>query len=120
MASAKQIFESAASPRSAREIFAAASAEPPGRLEALGRGAAEGGTLNFADELAGAVRTFGDQSDQLQAGPGPEEIVRAYREGRDQYRGEDQAARAAHPGFYTGGQLGGGLATLAVPGLGVA
>jgi hypothetical protein len=92
----------------------------PSRSEALLRGGAQGATLGFADELAGASRTFGDQGDQLQAGSSPEEIVRQYREGRNQSREGDRAAQQAHPNYYLGGQIGGGLATLAIPGAGVA
>src|SRR5580692_1031750 len=80
--------------------------EEPGALEALGRGAVQGATFGFGDEIAGAVQSiFGSKT---------------YQQARDEARANNAAAQAAHPNFYGAGELGGGLATSVVPGLGVA
>lgn len=79
--------------------------QPQGR--ALGRGAAQGVTLGFADEIAGAGSAI--------TGGG-------YQAGRDAYRRSDAEAEAAHPWMYGGGKLVGNVAgvapaMLAAPGL---
>jgi hypothetical protein len=78
----------------------------PGRAEALGRGALQGVTLGFSDEIAGAIGSlFSDKS---------------YSQIRDESRAANEAARQAHGGFYLGGELVGGAATSVVPGLNIA
>jgi hypothetical protein len=78
--------------------------QAPGSLEALGRGALQGATLGFGDELGGLVESmFGPKS---------------YEQYRDEIRANNNAAQAAHPYLYGGGELAGGLATSVVPGLG--
>lgn len=59
------------------------------------RGAAGGALFNFDDELAGAIggRAFGDE-----------------------WRQRNEMARAEHPGWYTGGQIGGALGLAAATG----
>lgn len=82
------------------------TAEEPGRLEALGRGALQGVTLGFSDEIAGAIGSlFSDKS---------------YTDIRDEARAANEAAKAAHGGFYLGGEIGGGAVGSLIPGLGVA
>lgn len=78
---------------------AVAQAEPPGRMEALARGAGQGVTLGFGDELAGAAGALGDLAHP----------VDAYTRGRDESRAANKAAKDAHPGYFVGGQIGGSL-----------
>lgn len=92
----------------------------PGKLEALARGGAQGATMGFADEAAGAGGYLG----ALWSKYGPEALggapakyakeidpSEAYKQDRDLYRTKDKAAEAAHPNYYGGAELTGGLAT---------
>jgi hypothetical protein len=76
----------------------------PGALESLGRGLLQGGTLGFGDEIAGAIQ-------HLFAG-------KDYTQARDESRANNASAQQAHPYLYGAGELGGGIATAMVPGLG--
>jgi hypothetical protein len=84
----------------------ASSAPRPSWAEALGRGALQGATLGFSDELAGVI----------------ESVVtdKSYEQARDESRAKNKAAQEAHPWLYGGGELAGGAATALVPGAGVA
>lgn len=64
-------------------------ANPVSELEALGSGAADAITFGFGDELLGVIG--GDEA-------------------RDRSRRQQEAARAARPGWYLGGQVAGSLA----------
>lgn len=120
--------------------------EEPSTGEALGRGAAQGATMGFGDELQSAIQTLGDSSApwylrsplavladatsgvpaaqlegarkvdaeraaELSLGGRLRRALQEYRLNRDAARGEDQAAREAHPLAYFGGMVGGGAAT---------
>lgn len=86
---------------------AAPAKEQPGRLEALARGAKQGVTFGFGDELSGAL-------DYVLSG-GKEG---SYTKGRDEARANDAAAKEAHGGYFTAGEVGGGIASSIVPGVG--
>ena len=88
--------------------FEATQVAQPGRLEAFARGAKQGVTFGFGDELAGAL-------DYVLSG-GKEG---SYTKGRDEARAADKAAKEAHGGYFTAGEVGGGLATAIVPGGGL-
>lgn len=78
----------------------------PGALEAIGRGLFQGATLNWGDELVGGIESlFSDKT---------------YEQARDESRAANAAAKEAHGFLYGAGELGGGIATSFVPGLGVA
>lgn len=78
------------------------AASKPGKLESFGRGALQGVTFGFADELTGALESlFTDKT---------------YSQSRDESRANYRAAKEANPGTYLAGELGGGLATMAIPG----
>lgn len=89
----------------------------------VARGAREGATLGFGDELLAAGETavsdpallgraaFGGETADLQA------LRERYRAARDRRRMEDEASREANPGLYFAGSLVGGAA-VPVPGLG--
>jgi hypothetical protein len=84
----------------------AAPAPEPSGIEAAARGLKQGATLGFGDELTGAIESlFSDKT---------------YRQARDEARANDKAAQAAHPLLYGAGELGGGVATSFIPGLGIA
>jgi hypothetical protein len=80
--------------------------EEPGRLEALGRGALQGVTFGFGDEIQGALESiFTDKT---------------YQRARDEARQANARAQQAHSGFYGGGEIAGGIAGAFVPGLDIA
>lgn len=105
----------------------AAPAPTPSRAEAVGRGALQGASLGFGDELAASVDSL------VSKVPGVRNVAQAfqssdlpaltdpnvtYAQRRDAYRTKNKAAEDAHGGLYTAGEVGGGLATTALPGLG--
>jgi hypothetical protein len=94
---------------------AAPGTPPPGYLESLARGAGQGVSLGFADEIAGAG---GAGVDALQKGS-LSDVVADYIANRDKYRQGDAAAEAANPKTFLAGNIGGGLATAAIPGLNI-
>lgn len=84
----------------------AAPVEQPGMVEAGLRGLKQGVTLGFGDELTGAIESLFTS--------------KTYKQSRDEARASDKAAQGAHPWVYGAGELGGGVATSLVPGLGLA
>jgi hypothetical protein len=84
------------------------------KLESLGRGAAQGATLGFADELGGAV--FGAK----EALTSDKTFSDAYKERRDYAREQNKSAQEANPWSYGGGELAGGLLAPGVAGAGAA
>lgn len=81
-------------------------ADKPGKLESGARGLAQGATFGWADEIAGAVE--GALTDKT------------YEQARDESRANFKKAKEANPNTYLAGELGGSVATAAVPGLGAA
>lgn len=77
------------------------------------RGLVQGSTLGFADEVGGGLSTAGD----VLSGQGFNNLMDKYRQHRDEYRTEDAQAKSDHPYAYTGGNLVGGAALMAIPGL---
>lgn len=95
-----------------------ASAEPEvSKLESAGRGAAQGASLGFADEIVGGAKALWDvattDAELL-------DMRASYPEYRDEYRQADKAAQQANPITYGGGNVAGGAATMLIPGLNVA
>lgn len=98
---------------------------PPGRVEAMARGANQALTLGLADEISGINDASGIQSPYVPGkaiiggarllgdylGIGSGDATKAYEAGRDAYRKGDAAAREARPGYDLAGRLVG-----AVPG----
>lgn len=85
------------------------------QLESGLRGAAQGATFGFADELTGGLEAAKDWITNDPAG-----FMDNYKKHRDEARVNYRAAEAANPKTYLGGQLGGSVPTLFVPGLGAA
>jgi len=84
------------------------------------RGAAQGASLGFADELVGGL---GAVSRKLAASMGStpdagKTLGQLYSEERDDSRQNFKAAETANPGTYLGGNLAGSLATGFIPGAG--
>jgi hypothetical protein len=78
--------------------------EKPSTLEAGVRGLAQGASFGLADEATGALEAmFTDKS---------------YTQARDESRKAYDEAQKAHPGAYLAGDIGGGVATAFIPGLG--
>lgn len=75
---------------------------------AVGRGAAQGITGGFADELQGGIEA-------LLGGASKLPIAERYRRGRDESRAAFKAAEEANPTEYMIGDVGGSLAASAVP-----
>lgn len=88
--------------------------EKPSELSSAGLGAVDAGSLGFADEAYGAV------VGGFKALTGPRNYDDTYREARDEARNVFKNAEQANPKSYMAGQIGGGLATSFVPGVGLA
>jgi len=90
------------------------------KLKSGGLGGVQGATFDFADELYGGARaawdllTTGEEITPEELDAMPEK----YRGYRDEVRKTFKDAQELNPKSYMGGQLGGGLATMAVPGIG--
>lgn len=78
----------------------------PGKLESAARGAAQGASFGFADEISGAVESALTD--------------KTYQQARDESRANFKSAQQANPVTYGAGELGGGVATAFVPGLNLA
>jgi len=91
--------------------------DKPSQTDALLRGLAQGATADWADEIIGGVEVAGSTvfgEDKLA------DIVENYRKYRDESREATKQAREAHPGTFTTGQVGGGIATALIPGTAIA
>jgi len=85
---------------------AAAPARDVSWIESAARGALQGATFGFADEIVGGAEA-------LFTG-------KRYAQARDESRANFKAAQAANPGAYLGGDIAGSVATSFIPGLGIA
>ncbi len=81
------------------------------KTESIARGAAQGATLGFADEISGGIEALWEK-----AKGSPEEFGKLYKQYRDESRGNFEDAQEANPKSYLTGEVGGGLASLLVPG----
>jgi hypothetical protein len=86
------------------------------KTESALRGAAQGATFGFADELQGGAL---GALEAFKSG-GATSFREAYEAQRDAARQKFQAAQMANPMSYLGGQVAGGVASSFVPGLAVA
>ena len=96
-------------------IAAAPPIEDRGALSALARGAGQGVTLGFGDELGGAVGAL-----WAKAKGDPDTFAALYEQFRDLDREENKASEEQHPVANMAGQIGGGIVSLAIPGVGAA
>lgn len=91
--------------------------EEPGSAEALLRGAAQGASMGFADEVTGAGEAAGDVL--LDPNTSLSDFMNKYRQHRDESRANYKAAAEAHPYLTGAGNLAGGVGMgIATGGLG--
>lgn len=103
------------SPEQARDALAAGAlpvgsrahtVATTGKLESGARGLAQGVTMGWFDELQAGLRApFSD---------------RTYEQIRDEYRADDKIAEEANPWTFKGAEIGGGIGSALIPGLGIA
>jgi hypothetical protein len=86
-----------------------------GKIEAALRGAGQGITLGFADELTGAAQGSVLGGLKTALGQDPDADTIAYQKERDASRLLNKQAKEAHPYIYGGSELLGGLA-IPIPG----
>lgn len=101
----KYLQEKSGKPISNADRNVASESSTPGYLESLARGAAQGGTLGFADELTGAGEAALDKltgSDKA--------LLDLYKQHRDESRANYDAAAQANPMTSFAGNLIGGVA----------
>ena len=77
------------------------------------RGAAQGASMGFSDELTGGVEALWEK-----AKGNPTAFGELYKAKRDESRANYESAEKANPSSYLAGQVGGGIATAVVPGMG--
>lgn len=78
------------------------------------RGAAQGPTLGFGDEIIGGL----DASKDVLLGDAQlSDFLNRYRKSRDAYRAADDLARKEHPYAFAGGNIVGGTPLMLIPGL---
>lgn len=83
--------------------------------EALGKGAEQGITLGFSDELRGLYGS-GKSAIKGETERSLKDIVNKYKEIRDLERKRIERAEKEHPAYYYGGEIGTGIATSFIPG----
>lgn len=87
----------------------------PTELESAGRGAVQGGSFGFGDELEGGAKALWG----VLSGPDKmQDIVDKYRQYRDEARSKNALAQETNPKSYFGGELAGGLGSALIPGVG--
>lgn len=113
------------------EDVQAAPAPPPSTATAVGRGALQGASLGWGDEIAAAadtliskipgVRSAAEYLAPAAGGRGGSLSYTdpnvTYQQRRDAYRATNAAAKEAHPYAYGGGEVAGGIATAFAPGM---
>lgn len=89
----------------------------PSVAESALRGASQGATLGFGDEMWGGARAIGEALPESLGGEPKngkgmgENLLSSYRKNRDQMRADNAKAEAENPKAYFGGSMAGGLAT---------
>lgn len=120
-----------ASPYAGLKYTEDAPAPPPSTGEAVGRGALQGASLGWGDEIAAAadtliskipgVRSAAEYLAPAAGGRGGSLSYTdpnvTYQQRRDAYRATNAAAKEAHPYAYGGGEVAGGIATAFAPGM---
>lgn len=96
--------------------FETVSEQPKiGQGESLARGAAQGATLGFADEISGGAEALWQK-----ANGDPTQFGKLYESFRDQSRENFKKAEDANPKTYLAGEIGTGIATAFIPGVAAA
>lgn len=92
-----------------------AEVEKPSQLESGVRGAVQGATLEWGDEIVGLGKALFDN-----IGGDSHSFAGKYRRARDSERAANKAAQDANPWTYGAGNLAGSVGTSFIPGLGIA
>lgn len=100
---------------SENEVVSSSAVPEVSQTESAVRGAVQGASMGYSDELTGALEAGYDKLTGSEASLGD-----LYREKRDEARASNLAAEQANPKTYLAGEVGGGVATAFVPGLNVA
>lgn len=95
------------------EDMAKMEAEAPTELDSAGRGVLQGATMGFADEISGGVEALWNK-----AKGDPRTFGELYKQYRDESRANFKRAEEANPKSYMAGNVGGAIATAAIPGMG--
>lgn len=82
------------------------------KVESLGRGTIQGATFGLADEISGG---FEAAKDVLTTDKKLSDLSQLYEKRRDESRANFKAAEKANPGYYTAGEIAGGIASSVVP-----
>lgn len=88
--------------------------EGPSKLESFGRGAVQGGTLGFGDEIGGAFKAGTRAiSRGIEGAVYGDNVLPdvGYSQSRDAIRSANKSAQEANPGSYFGGEVAGSLAS---------
>lgn len=93
-----------------------AELEPTGSGESFLRGASEGATLGFHDEIVGGVEGTADYVRNLFKDVPEKKWSEFYKEARDESRAAQKKAEKQNPASFTGGQVAGGIGSMLVPG----
>lgn len=86
------------------------SLQRPSEIDSAARGLAQGATLGFADEISGGAEALWNK-----AKGDPTEFGKLYQQYRDESRSNFKKAQESNPGSYMAGEIGGGIATAAIP-----
>lgn len=87
----------------------------PSEINSLGRGLAQGASLGFADEITGGAEAL---LNKVQGSD--ESLSDLYAKRRDESRAAYDRAKEANPKSFLTGEIGGGVGTAFIPGLGAA
>lgn len=88
-------------------------------VESAARGAAQGVSFGFADEVVGAVKAGGDVLEEVMSGNTTNpfaDLSASYSKYKNEYRANDRAAEDLNPKSYIAGQVGGSVASTMLPG----
>lgn len=100
--------------KDAPEVTTESSADNPSTLEALGLGGLQGATFNLSDEIEAGARA-------LPSLFSPEEkLLEEYYKLKSNIDQRYKQAEEAHPDAYLGGEIGGTIGSLFIPGVGLA
>jgi hypothetical protein len=97
------------------EAGEAPSSNDISKSESAARGAAQGATLGFADEISGGVEALWEK-----AQGNPTEFGKLYQAARDESRANFESAQKANPKTYGSAEIGTGIATAFIPGMAAA
>lgn len=92
--------------------------DKPGMGESALRGAAQGASFGFADEATAGVGGVYDYLMGKLGARGEIDLKDAYQTRRDAIRGRDELAQAANPKTFGAAEIGGGVASALIPGVG--